>query len=72
MRSYESLSLNLRFELSHPSLPDPGSFMGLLSPVILILLGTVDRLGYQLSLGNSIAAQLIRNDLSGLAAMTAQ
>jgi len=43
--------------------------MRLLRPIILILLGTVDRLRDKLTVSNTIASQLIRNDLPGLAAM---
>lgn len=54
--------------------------MRLLGSIVLILLGAVDRLGHQLtracpaSLGmsNAVAAQLIGNDLPGLAAMGSQ
>ena len=38
MRSHESLRLSGRLELAHPPLSHPGRFMGLLSPIILILL----------------------------------
>jgi len=44
MRSDKSLSLLNWLELTHPSLSHSGSFMGLLCPVILILLGALDRL----------------------------
>jgi hypothetical protein len=47
MSTQESLCLPNRFELAHPSLPDPGRLMRLLGPIILILLGTVNRLRSQ-------------------------
>ena len=43
--------------------------MRLLSAVVLILFGTVDRLRHQLSVSHPIAAQLVRHDLPGLATM---
>jgi len=46
--------------------------MGLLSPIILILLGTVDRLRDELTVSNTIASQFIGHDLPGFTAMTAQ
>ena len=46
--------------------------MRLFRPVILMLLGTVKRLRDQLPVGNTIAAQLVGDDLPGLAAMTSQ
>jgi hypothetical protein len=46
--------------------------MRLLRPIILILFSTVDSLRHQLPVSNAITTQLIRNDLSGFAAMTAQ
>ena len=44
--------------------------MGLLSPIILILFGTVDRLRDQLSMGDTIASQFIGHDLPGFALVT--
>ncbi len=72
MGTQESLSLPNRLELSHPPLPDPGRFMRLLCPIILILLSTVDRLRHHLPMRYSIAAQLISHDLPGFAAMATQ
>ena len=72
MSTQESLSLLYQFEFSHPSLPFSGSLMGLLCPIILILLCTVYRLRYQFTMGNTITAQCIRHDLSGLSTMAAQ
>jgi hypothetical protein len=69
MGGHESLSLIDRFKLPHASLSLPRRFMRLLGTIILILLRTMDRLGYQLSVGNTITAQFIRNDLSGFTAM---
>jgi hypothetical protein len=76
MDTQESLSLAHRFEPSgcrttHPSLPHPSRLVRLLSPIIFILLSTVGHLGYQLTMCNSIASQLIGNDLSRLAAVAA-
>jgi hypothetical protein len=56
MSSQKPLCLLDRFELPHPPLPDPSRLMGLLSPIILILLGTVDRLRNQFTMCNAIAA----------------
>jgi hypothetical protein len=44
--------------------------MGLLSPIILILFGAVNRLWYQLAMSDAMAPQLVSHDLSGFAAMT--
>ena len=55
MGSDESLNLTNRFELPHSALPDTGSLVRLLYPIILILLSTVYRLGDQLSVSNAIA-----------------
>ena len=71
MYTQEPLSLPGRFELTHPTLSHPGRLVGLLSPIILILLSTVDCLGDQLTVSNTITAQLIRHDLPRLAAMAA-
>jgi hypothetical protein len=46
----ESLSLLYRFKLTHTSLPYPGRLVRLLGPVILVPLGTVDRLWNQLKI----------------------
>ena len=46
--------------------------MRLLGPIILILFSTVDRLGGQLSMCNTIASQFIGDDLPGLTAMAPQ
>ena len=43
--------------------------MRVLSPIILILLGTVERLRDELTVSNTIASQFIGHDLPGLAAM---
>jgi hypothetical protein len=45
MSTQKPLSLPYRLELPHPSLPDPGRLMRLLSSVIFIQLSAVDRLG---------------------------
>ena len=67
MGSNESLRLPHRLESPHPSLSYPGRLMRLLSPIILILLRAVDRLRHQFPVGDTIAAQLVRDDLPGLA-----
>ena len=46
--------------------------MRLLCPVILILLRTVNRLGYQLTMSDTIASQLIGHDLSRFMTMASQ
>ena len=68
----ESLCLNHRLELSHSSLSYPCRLMRLLRSIILILLGTVDRLRNQLPVSHAIAAQFVSHDLSGFAAMVTQ
>ena len=72
MRAEESLSLSDRLELTHSPFPYPGRLMRLLSPIILILLGIVNRLWNKLSMSYSIAKQLVSYDLSGFAAMVPQ
>jgi hypothetical protein len=72
MCTQRSLSLSDKLELPHPSLPYSGRFMRLLSPIVFILLSTVDRLGDQLSMSYAITAQFVGNDLSRLTTMTAQ
>ena len=52
----EPLSLLGRFEPPHPSLPDTGSLMRLLGPIVFVLAGAVDRLWNKLPVGNAIAA----------------
>jgi hypothetical protein len=69
MCTQKSLSLSDRLELPHPSLPDSGRFMRLLSPIVFILLSTVDRLGDQLSMSYAITAQLVSHDLSRFTAV---
>ena len=66
MRTQESLSLPDGFELAHPSPPYPGRLMRLFCPIFFILLGTMKSSRDQLTMGNAITAQLVRNDLSGL------
>ena len=73
----ESLGLPHRFEspgcrTTHPSLSHPGRLVTLLSPIIFILLSTVYRARNQLPMSDTIAAQLIRHDLSGLTTMATQ
>ena len=71
MSTQESLCLSPRFELAHPSLPDPGRLMRLLYSIILILFSTVDRLRNQSLMRHAIAAQFIGHDLSGFTLVTA-
>ena len=71
MSTQESLNLPHRLELRdvgppHPPLSNPGRFMRLLRPIILILFSAVDRIGNQFSMGDSIASQFISHDFSGL------
>ncbi|MFT4520183.1 MAG: hypothetical protein ACI9JM_002583 [Halioglobus sp.] len=70
MRTQKPLGLSNRFELAHPSLPGPGSLMRLLGPIILILIGTVYRVGYKVSMSNTIPPELVCHDLPRLTAMT--
>ena len=72
MDTQKPLRLTNRFELSHSSLPDPSRLMRLFRSIILVLLGTVDRLRNQFPMSNTIASQRISHDLPGLIAMTAQ
>ena len=72
MRVQKPLSLPNRLELSHPSFSNPGRLMGLLCPIILILFGAVDHIGYQFAMGNTIAAQFICNDLPGFTTVATQ
>jgi len=69
MGAQESLSLADRLKLPHPPLPDPRRLVRLLCPIIFILLSAVDRLRDQFTMGNSVASQLIRHDLSELPSM---
>jgi hypothetical protein len=68
----ESLRLTYSLEFSHTSLSNPGCLMRLLRPIILILLGAVDRFGYQLAMRHTIATQLIGDNLPRLATITSQ
>ena len=72
MCTQKSLSLPDRFESPHPSFPTPGRFMRLLGAIVLILLGTVNCLGYQFSMGYAITPQFISHDLPGLTATRSQ
>jgi hypothetical protein len=64
MSTQEPLRLSHGFELAHFSLPNPGRLipdkagqaLRLFRSIILILLGTVDRLGHQLPMSDPIAA----------------
>lgn len=69
MSTQESLGLSERFELTHPSLPHSGRLVRLFSPIVIILLSTVDRIGHDLTLSYRIASQLIRHDLPWLSAI---
>ena len=46
--------------------------MRLFSPIILILCSAMNHIRHQLPVSDSIAAQFVRHDLSGLATMTPQ
>ena len=72
MSTKEPLSLLDRFEPPHTPLSHPGRLMGLLSSIILILFCTVDRLWDKFAMSNTIAAQLVCHDFSGLIAVTPQ
>lgn len=56
MGTKESPSLLNRFESPHPQLPNPSSFMRLLSKIIGILLSAVSCLRHQFSMSNAITA----------------
>ena len=64
MCTQKPLGLTDRLDFPHPSLSYPGRFMGLLCPIILILLSTVDRLGHQLTMSDAITAQLVGGELA--------
>ena len=72
MCTQESLCLPGRLELPHPSLPYSGRLMGLLCPIILILLHTVDRVRNQFPVSDTVTSQFISHDFPGLAAMASQ
>ena len=72
MRVQKPLSLPNRLELSHPSFSNPGRLMGLLCSIIAVLFSTVDCARNQFPVSNTITPQLIRHDLSRLAAMASQ
>ena len=69
VRAQKPLSLLSGLEPPHTSLSDPGRFMGLLSPIILILFSTVDRLWNQFPMRYTIASQFISYDLPRFVAM---
>jgi hypothetical protein len=56
MGTQEPLRLPDRFEPPHHSLPHPGRLVRLLCPIFLVLLGTLDRLGYRLTMRYAIAS----------------
>jgi hypothetical protein len=72
MSAEKPLSLPDRFKLAHHSLPHPSRLVRLLSPIIFILLSTGDRLGYELSMGDSVTTMLIGTNLTGFTSITAQ
>jgi hypothetical protein len=72
MGTEKSLGLPDRFEPPHSSLPDPGTLMRLLRPIIRIPGGIMNRFRNQLPVSNSIASQLIRHDFPGFATMAPQ
>jgi hypothetical protein len=59
MGTENSLGLPARLEAPHPPFSHPGRLMGLLCPVILIMLSTVDRVRNQFPMSDAIAAQLV-------------
>jgi len=69
MRSHEALCLPNRLETTHPPLSNPGRLMRLVRSVIPILLRTVNRLGYQLKMSDTVASKLIRYNLPRFAGM---
>ena len=69
MGTQKSLRLTCRFEPTHPSLPNSGRLVRLLCPIILILLSTVDRLGYQLPMCDAVTSQLVSHNLPGFTTM---
>jgi hypothetical protein len=71
MDTQKSLRMPCRFEPPHPSLPHPSRLVRLLCSIILVLLSTVDRIGNQLTMCDSMTTQLVGNDLTGFASMTA-
>jgi len=72
MRVQKPLSLPHRLESPHPSLPYSGRLVGLLCSIIAVLFSTVDCARNQFPVSNIITPQLIRHDLSRLAAMASQ
>jgi hypothetical protein len=72
MSTQKLLRLLGRFEPPHPSPPYPGCLVQLLSPIIIILLRAVDHLRHQLSMGHTVAAQVIGHNFSGFTAMTVE
>jgi hypothetical protein len=68
MGANKSLSLPYGFEFSHPSLPDPGSFVGLFYPIIGLLLSAMNHVRHQLPICDTIATQFICHDLPGFTA----
>ena len=69
MNAQETLSLPRRFKPSHTPFSNSCWLMRKLCPVIGILRCIVHRVGDQFSMCNAVASQLIRDDLSGLAAI---
>ncbi len=72
MHSKKSLSLPARFESPHLSLPGPDCLMRLLCPIIGIPICGMIGLRDKLSMGNRIAAYLIRDNLPGFATIAPQ
>ncbi len=70
MSSEKFLSLPDLFELSHPSLSNSGSLMGLLCPIISILACVMDNIWHQFPMSNAITTQFVSHDLPGLALVT--
>ena len=72
MGRHKSLRLLHRLEPPHTPLSHPRRFVRLLSPVILILLSTVDRSRNQLPMSNTVTSQFVGHDLPGFTAMVSQ
>jgi hypothetical protein len=72
MSSDESRRLGLRLKSPHASLSRSSRFMRVFSSIIGTLIHQVKRLRHQLLVGHRIAAQLVRDNLSGPTVMRLQ
>lgn len=68
----EPLGLLHRLEAPHSSRSHPGRLMRLFSPIILILLSTVDRLRHKFTMCNITIPQFVCRDLPELTATASQ